>query len=97
MIQKKAQELDLNLEGVEIVNLRHDRERERRERYAKFLADKRCREGYNFEEANDKMFERNYFGMMMVETGDADAFITGVYTKFSNTIKAAKEIIGILP
>ncbi len=97
IIQKKAQELDLSLEGVEIVNLRHDRERERRERYAKFLADKRCREGYNFEEANDKMFERNYFGMMMVETGDADAFITGVYTKFSNTIKAAKEIIGIRP
>lgn len=97
MIAKKAQELDLNIEGVEIVNLRHDRERERRERYAKVLADKRCREGYNFEEANDKMFERNYFGMMMVETGEADAFITGVYTKFSNTLKAAKEIIGIRP
>ena len=61
------------------------------------LADKCCRDGYTFEEANDKMFERNYFGMMMVETGDADAFITGVYTKFSNTIKAAKEIIGIRP
>ena len=41
------------------------------------------------------MFERNYFGMMMVETGEADAFITGLYTKYSNTIKVAKEIIGI--
>jgi malate dehydrogenase (oxaloacetate-decarboxylating)(NADP+) len=41
------------------------------------------------------MFERNYFGMMMVETGDADAFITGLYTKYSNTIKVAKEVIGI--
>lgn len=95
MITKKAKELDLDLDGIEIVNLRHDREMARRERYAHILADKRCREGYNFEEANDKMFERNYFGMMMVETGDADAFITGVYTKFSNTIKVAKEIIGI--
>ena len=97
MIQKKAAELELSLEGIEIVNLRHDNQRERRERYAKLLAEKRCREGYNFEEANDKMFERNYFGMMMVETGEADAFITGVYTKFSNTIKAAKEVIGIRP
>ena len=97
MIEKKAQELDVSLEGIEIVNLRHDRERERRERYAQILADKCCREGYNFEEANDKMFERNYFGMMMVETGEADAFITGVYTKFSNTIKVAKEVIGIRP
>ena len=54
-------------------------------------------EGYTFEEANDKMFERNYFGMMMVETGEADAFITGLYTKYSNTIKVAKEVIGIRP
>ena len=97
MINKKAQELDLSLEGVEIVNLRHDDEAEHRERYATLLAEKRCREGYTFEEANDKMFERNYFGMMMVETGEADAFITGVYTKFSNTIKAAKECVGIKP
>jgi malate dehydrogenase (oxaloacetate-decarboxylating)(NADP+) len=35
--------------------------------------------------------------MMMVETGDADAFITGLYTKYSNTIKVAKEVIGIRP
>ena len=95
MIQKKAAELDLNLEGVEIVNLRHDNEGERRERYAKVLANKRQREGYNFEEANDKMFDRNYFGMMMVETGEADALITGVYTKFATTLQAAQEIVGI--
>ena len=96
-IEKLAKELDLSLEGIEIVNLRHDREAERRERYAKILAEKNAREGYTFEEANDKMFERNYFGMMMVETGEADAFITGVYTKYSNTIKVAKEVIGIQP
>ena len=95
MIQKKAAELDLNLEGVEIVNLRHDNECERRECYAKVLANKRQREGYNFEEANDKMFDRNYFGMMMVETGEADALITGVYTKFATTLQAAQEIVGI--
>lgn len=43
------------------------------------------------------MYERNYFGMMMVETGEADAFITGLYTKYSNTIKVANEVIGIQP
>ena len=96
-IEKLAKELDLNLEGIEIVNLRHDREAERRERYARILCEKRAREGANFQEANDKMFERNYFGMMMVETGEADAFVTGLYTKYSNTIKVAKEVIGIQP
>ena len=96
-IAKLAKELELSLEGIEVINLRHDREAERRERYARILTEKRQRDGYTFQEANDKMFERNYFGMMMVETGEADAFITGLYTKYSNTIKVAKEIIGIRP
>ena len=97
VIEKMAKELDLNLDGIEIVNLRHPNEQERRERYARVLAEKRQRDGYTFQEANDKMFERNYFGMMMVETGDADAFITGLYTKYSNTIKVVNEVIGIRP
>ena len=97
VITKLAQSLDLSLEGIEIVNLRHPNEQERRERYARILTEKRQREGYTFQEANDKMFERNYFGMMMVETGDADAFITGLYTKYSNTIKVVNEVIGIRP
>ena len=96
-IAKMAKELDISLEGIEIVNLRHPDEQERRERYARILAEKGQRDGYTFQEANDKMFERNYFGMMMVETGDADAFITGLYTKYSNTIKVVNEVIGIRP
>ena len=96
-IEKLAKQLDLSLDGIEIVNLRHPDEAPRRERYARILAEKRAREGVTYEEANDKMFERNYFGMMMVETGEADAFITGLYTKYSNTIKVAKEVIGIQP
>ena len=97
VITKLAASLDLSLDGIEIVNLRHPNEQERRERYARILTEKRQREGYTFQEANDKMFERNYFGMMMVETGEADAFITGLYTKYSNTIKVVNEVIGIRP
>jgi len=96
-IAKLAKELNLSLDGIEVINLRHDRETERRERYARLLTEKHQRDGVNLQEANDKMFERNYFGMMMVETGEADAFITGLYTKYSNTIKVAKEVIGIRP
>ena len=96
-IGKLAKELEISLEGIEIVNLRHPNEAARRERYARILSEKRARQGANLQEANDKMFERNYFGMMMVETGEADAFITGLYTKYSNTIKVAKEVIGIRP
>ena len=96
-IKRIADELELNLDGCELVNLRDNSESERRLRYAKILAQKREREGFNLEVARDKMFERNYFGMMMVETGDADAFITGLYTRYTGTIQAAKEVIGIRP
>lgn len=94
-IRKMAEDMKLYLDGVEVLNLRNDSEAERRQRYAEILAKKKQREGYTLQEAIDKMYERNYFGMMMVETGDADAFITGLYTKYSNTIKVAKEVIGI--
>ena len=90
-----ASSLELSLAGIDIVELRSDKEAERRDRYAHILTVKRQRQGANLQESIDKMFEPNYFGMMMVETGDADAFITGLYTKYSNTIKVAKEVIGI--
>ena len=66
VIQKLAKKLELNIDGIEIVNLRHPNEQERRERYARIL-------------------------------GEADAFITGLYTKYSNTIKVVNEVIGIRP
>ena len=94
-LNRLAKRLKLDLTGVEIVDMRADKEQRRRATYAKHLAEKRARQGVTFEEAYDKMYERNYFGMSMVEQGDADTFITGLYTKYSNTIKVAKEVIGV--
>lgn len=94
-ITNVARENQISLEGIEIVNLRHDREEERRQRYARLLTEKRNRQGMTYEEATEKMFERTYFGMMMVETGEADAMITGVFSKYANTTDIAREVIGI--
>lgn len=96
-LNRLAKRLKIDLTGVQIVDMRADKEQGHRATYAKHLAEKRAREGVTFEEAYDKMYERNYFGMSMVEQGDADAFVTGLYTKYSNTIKVAKEVIGIRP
>ncbi len=96
-LRRVAQRLKLDLSDIELIDMRADQEQGRRATFAKHLAEKRARQGYTFQEAYDKMYERNYFGMMMVETGEADAFITGLYTKYSNTIKVAKEVIGIRP
>ena len=96
-LQKIAAEENISLEGIEIVNLRHDRETERRHRYAKILSEKKAREGVTYAEACEKMVDRNAFGMMMVATGDADAFVTGVYSRYSEVTKMAEQIIGIRP
>ncbi len=96
MIQKRAQLLGLDLEGIEIVNPRHDREAPRRERYADVLARKLRRRGMTRAEAIDRMFDRNYFGMMMVQTGDADVFISGVYSSCGRNHEIALEVIGVL-
>ncbi|MDE6557197.1 MAG: NADP-dependent malic enzyme [Duncaniella sp.] len=95
MLQKRAARLGLDISQIEIVNLRHDREAPRREKYARMLVEKRQRKGENFESALDKMYDRNYFGMMMVENGDADAFIAGTRSSSTDTGRIAKEVIGI--
>ncbi|MFR1234800.1 MAG: NADP-dependent malic enzyme [Barnesiella sp.] len=96
-INRTAKEIGVNLEDIEIVNLRHDNQADRRERYALTLTQKREREGITLAEAREKMYDRNYFGMMMVEVGEADAFITGTYSKYTDTIQIAKDVIGIKP
>ena len=97
MIAKRAERLGVSIDGIEIINLRHDREAERRQKYAVMLSEKLGRDGYTLREASEKMFDRNYFGMMMVEAGDADAFVAGTYSNNSEVTAIAKEVIGIRP
>lgn len=97
MIQKRAARLGVDITGLDIVNLRHDREADRRARYAMNLAEKRQRDGMTYPEALEMMFDRNYFGMMMVETGEADAFIAGTYSGSHTPAEIAREVVGIRP
>ncbi len=94
-LHKLAGDENINLDGIEIINMRSDAETDRRHRYARILSMKREREGVTYSEACEIMFDRNAFGMMMVETGDADAFITGVYSRYSEITEMAEQIIGI--
>ncbi len=97
MIQKRADRLGLDISGMEIVNLRHDRESERRKRYAMELMMRHERDGVTYPEALEKMFDRNYFGMMMVNSGEADAFLGGTYSAAHEIGRIAREVVGIRP
>ena len=94
-INQIAEENGLTLEGIEIVNHVGVEEDERRMRYANILAEKNKRQGICYETALEKMNNRNYFGMMMVEAGDGDSVITGIYSKYSEFAHIALEVIGL--
>ena len=68
-IVKLAKELDLSLEGIEIINLRHDREAERRERFARILTQKRQRDGYTYQ---DQAYEQDPFLIALPTRSDAE-------------------------
>ena len=94
-IIRVAEEEGISIEGMDILHFRSEAYLEKREEYARLLAEKRSRDGYTYYDAIEKMYDANYFGMMMVEAGEADAFITGIQSKYSETCKIAKDVIGI--
>ena len=94
-LHRIAEKENVDISGIEIVNMRSEAETERRHRYARILTQKKNREGINYSEACERMVNRNMFGMMMVECGDADAFVAGVYSHYTELAEQAKMVIGI--
>lgn len=84
----------LRLEDVPVIDPRSNEERERRERFAGLFYKRRQRKGVLYDEALEKMYHRDYFGVMMVETGEADAFLSGFSSTYAETIRPAIQIVG---
>jgi malate dehydrogenase (oxaloacetate-decarboxylating)(NADP+) len=84
----------IDIEEFPIVDPRSEEHDERRIRYTELFFQKRQRRGFNKYESTKIMRDRNYFGCMMVETGEADAMISGLTKNYPDTIRPAIEIIG---
>ncbi len=93
-IKKIADEFQLNIDGLEIIDFSEGKERERRKKYAGRLYEKRQRKGVTYEDALQKLKDPNYFGVMMVEMSEVDGFLAGFSTKYSDTIRPALQIVG---
>jgi malate dehydrogenase (oxaloacetate-decarboxylating)(NADP+) len=89
-VQAQAKELDLNLEGIKIVDPAIS---ELRELYIQELFRLRQRRGVTLSEARILINDRNVFGSMMVHMGDADALVSGVSQHFPDTIRPALQIV----
>ena len=94
-IKKIALENGIELEGIPIIDPKSEEMDSKRAEYGELFFKKRQRKGFNFYEAKKKMRDRNYYGCMMVETGDADAMISGLTKNYPDTIRPALHIIGM--
>jgi malate dehydrogenase (oxaloacetate-decarboxylating)(NADP+) len=84
----------IDLDGLPIFDPRNDATEERRNKYAEIFFAKRGRKGFNAYESKKVMKDRNYYGCMMVECGDADAMISGLSKNYPDTIRPALYTIG---
>ncbi|HTS42941.1 MAG TPA: NADP-dependent malic enzyme [Puia sp.] len=93
-IKSIASANNIDIEELPIIDPRSDEHEERRKSYSEIFFKKRQRKGFNKHESLKIMRDRNYFGCMMVETGEADAMISGLTKNYPDTIRPAIQVIG---
>jgi malate dehydrogenase (oxaloacetate-decarboxylating)(NADP+) len=84
----------IDISDMPIFDPRSDEMEEKRNKYSEIFFKKRGRKGFNDYESKKVMKDRNYFGCMMVECGDADAMISGLAKNYPDTIRPALQTIG---
>ncbi len=94
-IEQIANQNGIDIEGIRIVDTLSDEFRNEANQFGEIFFEKRKRRGYNQYEAKNIMRSKNYFGTMMVETGKADAMISGLQRKYPDTIRPALQIVGV--
>ena len=94
IIKALADEHNISIDGIQIINPKSQDEKEIRKKYGEVFFKKRQRRGVNSQEVDKLMRDRNHFGCMMVEMGDADAMISGLSRNYPDTIRPAIQIIG---
>jgi malate dehydrogenase (oxaloacetate-decarboxylating)(NADP+) len=95
IIKEIIAENHLELGDAVMIDTRSHSVDEQRNKYAQKLFEKRQRKGYTLHEAEVAMRNRNYYGAMMVEAGDADALITGVTRNYKDSVRPSLQVIGM--
>ena len=94
-IERIAAENNIRIDGLEIIDPRSAEEADRVRQFGDEFYELRKRRGFTIYEARKIMRERNYFGSMLVRTGQAEALISGLTRKYPDTIRPALQVIGI--
>jgi malate dehydrogenase (oxaloacetate-decarboxylating)(NADP+) len=96
-ITELAEEHSIDISDMQIIDPRSKECETYRKTYGEMFFAKRQRKGFNEYEAHKIMKDRNYYGCMMVETGDADAMISGLSRNYSDALRPAIHCIGTSP
>ena len=94
-IDRLVKEHSLELGDCKIIDIRE--EKERVDKFAKVFHERRGRKGVTYQDALRQMSDRNAFGAMMLEFGEADALVSGLTKDYSKTILPSLQIIGMAP
>lgn len=95
VIESLIVEYSIEIPNMTIIDPKSDTEKMRRQIYGKSFFEKRKRKGVTEYEAIQLMRERNHFGAMMVEIGDADAMISGLTRNYRDVVRPAIQVIGL--
>ncbi|MDH7462269.1 NADP-dependent malic enzyme [Chitinophagaceae bacterium 26-R-25] len=93
-IHQLAEDNQIDLEGFPIIDPKDKEFNEKRTQYGEIFFKKRQRKGVSKYESIKMMRDRNYFGSMMVETGEADAMLSGLTRNYADAIRPALQVIG---
>ncbi len=93
-IRAIAEENSIDIDELPIIDPQSDEQEEKRKAYGDLFFKKRHRRGVNQYESQKAMRDRNHFGCMMVDAGEADAMISGLTKNYADTIRPAIQIIG---
>ncbi|MBR9757384.1 MAG: NADP-dependent malic enzyme [Algicola sp.] len=96
-IKALMKEIEFEADDVPIIDPKSDEEEARKNKYAEVYWQQRQRKGVTLYSAEKLMRERNYFAAMMVNTGDADALISGYSRSYPTVVKPMLELVGLAP
>ena len=79
-----------NLDGITVINPETS---DKLEEYTSAFYELRKAKGITLEQARDAVIQVNYFGMMMMHSGEADGLVSGAAHSTADTVRPALQII----
>jgi malate dehydrogenase (oxaloacetate-decarboxylating)(NADP+) len=93
-IRHQADDASLSLEDIELLDPHTAADREQ---FAEELWHRRQRRGMTLREAQERVLDPIYYGLLMLHAGRADALLAGEEVDYPDSIRPALEVIGVEP